>query len=177
MNNDPRTEQQKRVDAEGIGRSVGTAYDVPVEAPVLKLAESEKTEDDDLKNSFTTSSGRKVFLARLQMSCTYDGCLEGSRESNSKHIRKSLVEDVRKAMPRYQAFSVVDEETTVLPDFQWIVGFWTNRGVKTDGSDYNSQLCICCFNEGIPTDLKKFLQVTLAEVDWESCAEDYDITL
>ena len=126
---------------------------------------------------FVMPSGREVFLVRLHMSLTYDGCMEGGRASNSHYIRKRLVADIQEEFAGNQKVVCIDKGNQVLPDFRWIAEFASNGGVKTDDSDYNSQLCICWFNDILPSDLHTFLNEVLVTINWEEEAEDYSIML
>lgn len=124
--------------------------------------------------TYTLTSGRTVFLARLLLGSTYVGQLEGTLETASYHIRRSLAERVAEVMQPGKPLVVVGNDIPVLPSFQWIAEFHSQRAVHTDDADYSSRLFVCWFTDGITDTLHSALADVLAVVDWETHATDYD---
>jgi hypothetical protein len=131
--------------------------------------------DKTRRRFFRLVSGREVFLVRLQMSSTYSGCLEGTLESNSRHIRHRLNTTVRETFAPNRAVVCIDPDGAALPDLLWMAEYESQKGVKTDDPYFNSRLCICWFSDTLPNDLRRFLHDALARIDWEQDAEDYDM--
>jgi hypothetical protein len=109
------------------------------------------------------------------MSHTYAGVLEGTPERASLHIRRSITKSVAEVMPPGKPLVVLGNETPVLPSFQWIAEFHSQRGVQTDDPDYNSKLFVCWFTDNISNALYSAIADILAAVDWDNQAIDYDI--
>lgn len=125
-------------------------------------------------NRFILASGREVWVSRLWMEHTYENVLEGTPETASQHIRRSLPERMRKRFE--QKVVVIESSEKVLPTQTWIIKFESGEGAKTDDSDYNSTLFVCWFAEEIPDNLNEKIRNVLSLVNWEEQAEDYDIT-
>ena len=137
--------------------------------------EEDPDERQTHRSHFTMPSGRKVYLARLQMSLTYAGQMEGGRVSCSRYIRERMPERVKDEFAPHQKLIVIDDGGRALPDVRWLAEFSSGGGVKTDDSEYFSQLCLCWFSDDLPTDFNAFFQQTLAKINWEEDAEDYSI--
>jgi hypothetical protein len=125
--------------------------------------------------TYTLTSGRTVFLSRLLLGSTYAGQLEGTLETASYYIRRSLAERIAEVMQPGKPLVVVGNDTSVLPSFQWIAEFHSQRAVHTDDPDYSSQLFVCWFTDDIPDTLHSAIADVLAAVNWEAQATDYDI--
>lgn len=127
------------------------------------------------KGSFTLADGREVYLTRLLLTRTYEGVLEGAPAAASRHIRKRLAVEVGQSLRVKMPVAVIDEGQPELPSYQWVATFDSSHGVKTKDPDYSSRLAICWFSDALPSELHSAIVATLARVDWDTLAEDYDI--
>jgi len=94
---------------------------------------------------FIFSSGRIVWISRLWMEHTYEGCMGGTPEANSQHIRQSMCEEMRKRFG--QKVTVIEPGKEVLPRLTWIAKFESAKGAKNDDPDCNSALLVRAQNK------------------------------
>jgi hypothetical protein len=123
---------------------------------------------------FKTKSGRSVFLSNLSMTSTYKGQLEGGPEIGSRHLRKSLQEELARMFGGDAGVVIFDDTSKPLLHRKWIAHFHGRFSLWTDDSDYASCLTVCWFSEELPTDLPAYLQEILDRADYEKNAKDYD---
>jgi hypothetical protein len=126
---------------------------------------------------FTHPNGREVYLMKLMITPTYEGCLEGNPEQHTQSELGSLPGKARKHMPPGKPLVVLDPRLKVLPDWIWIAEFESQKGVKTADPDFNSRLYVCWFTDDVKRDITVEIGSILSKVDWESNADDYDITM
>jgi hypothetical protein len=124
---------------------------------------------------FKLSSGRSVYLSALNMSGTFEGALEGSPETLTRHLRERLAQSVHKILPPGMPLVIIGADVPVLPKYQWVARFFSRRGVNTDDPDYNSELTLCWFSEELYRDLPAAINEILLPLDWERLAGDYDM--
>ena len=126
-------------------------------------------------NEFRLPSGRSVYLSALHMRFTFEGALEGSPQTLTRHLRPRLAQSVQKTLPSGMPLVLIGAEAPVLPEYQWVAQLFSRRGVKTEDSDFNSHLALCWFSDGVYRDLPDAIEEILLQVDWEGLAADYDI--
>ena len=135
---------------------------------------------ENLSTNMTTlqlTSGRTVYLLQLSIVYTYAGVLEGSRATATEHISNSLSDRVRDIAHLNAPLYIIPPSTSPLPDYLWITEFLSNEAVHHKDPDYASELSVCWFSDQSAFDLKlnDFIRATIADIDWNKYAVDYDI--
>ena len=130
-------------------------------------------------SNFTTSKGRVIRLVGLKVVATYEGWLEGSRESISQIIIERLSSVNSRLGPGEIPMLVLPIDILPLPSFRWTVELSSPRGVKNTDPDYDSMLKVTWFADAKLFDLTvhEIVESKLAIVDWEQYAADIDITI
>jgi hypothetical protein len=126
---------------------------------------------------FRYPSGREVRAVGVKISPTYLGQLEGTPERLSDRILEELPKCVVREFGPGSPLVILDADERPLPEWIWIAEFESWTAVATRDTDYHSRLCVCWFTADIDRHLPSEIERVLARVDWESSAEDYDITL
>lgn len=118
--------------------------------------------------------GREIFLVRWAIEGTYAGLLEGTLETASRYIRKSLPERAAQVLSPATPLTVVPAPDGTLPQWLCVAEFGSRRGVNTDDPDFNSMLYACWFMDDTALSLDAVIESILPQLDWDQVAEDYD---
>ena len=131
---------------------------------------------DPLHGRYALADGRTVSLARLLITPTYEGVLEGRPAYISQMLRQRLAVNVPRALGCPAPLVILDDGQAELPPYRWAATFTSPRGVqRADNPDYSSRMSLCGFTSIIPADIHAMIAEALAAVDWDADAEDYDI--
>ena len=130
------------------------------------------------EHSYNLGSGRAVGLVRLHVDRTYAGLLEGTPTSATPHLLARAHDDVARTLPPGRPLLVVHDGEAELPAYRLIAEFESRRGVGTNDPDWASRLFVCWFVDDVGTSsIDHFVQSVLRAVDWETQAQDFDMTL
>lgn len=124
---------------------------------------------------FKTTTKREVWISRLTFKATYEGCLEGTAETNSFYMREDngFAEDLKRAFPELQSFFVVDNGEPELPRFKWMA-LLKSEAISSKDFDCMSRLGLCWFTDTFDCDLPSILEKIISEIEWEEVAEEFE---
>lgn len=111
---------------------------------------------------FTMPSGRVLRVGSLALSLTYSGHMEGSYESVSNHVLKSIRKKEKGAR------IAILESTFPLPSVQCEA--WLR---SDEDGDLESKLKVYWWLDAMPDSVQAALQ-PLGAIDWAAMAETYD---
>ena len=124
---------------------------------------------------YRLASGRRVFLAGLQLDRTYAGALEGSPEALSQCILEALHARVQDGARQGKPVVIHEPHVTPLPRFRVRAEFESSRAVKESDPDFHSELAVWFFASRIDVSIDELLMPVLQELDWDAHAKDFDI--
>lgn len=152
--------------------------------PVLQTLEQQIDEENrakgwDLKHilaSYELKDGKNVYLRKLVIGHTYEGCLEGDRRVFSAQILERAPQQARDLIQRGTSMPmvVVPPEYIPLPNFMWVAEFERPEDSRVDGPIVSSTLCLAWFEETLLRPVDDVIKVAVARVDWYAHAFTYE---
>jgi hypothetical protein len=144
-----------------------------------QIEEENRAKGWDLKHilaSYELKDGQDVYLRKLVIGHTYEGCLEGDRREFSTHILERAPEQARYLIHcgTEMPMVVVPPEYIPLPNFMWVAHFERHEDSRVDGPMVSSRLCLAWFEETLLRPVDDVIRVAVARLDWYARAVTYE---
>lgn len=152
--------------------------------PVLQTLKQQIEEENRAKGldwkhklaSYELKDGKNVYLRKLVIGHTYEGCLEGDGRVFSTNILDRAPEQARYLIGRGGSgpMVVVPPEYIPLPNFMWVAHFERPEDSRADGPMVSSTLCLAWFEETLLRPVDDVIKGAVARVDWDAVAFTYE---
>jgi hypothetical protein len=119
--------------------------------------------------SFTTASGRKIYLEQLHIRTSWLGFLEGSPAGVRSEVLRRLPDHVKRTFGDTGLF-LREPSAGSLPAFTFLAGLASYAPVKP-GFD-RSALVVVWFGDALPDNLPAELTRQIEGIEWEKYARD-----
>jgi hypothetical protein len=155
-------------------------FDVEPGSAALPVLQTLKQHDgpDPSRGSprFELKDGKYVYLRKLVIGNTYEGCLEGDRRVFSTQILERAPQQARDLIKTGTSMPmvVVPPEYLPLPNLMWVAELERHEDSRVDGPMVSSTLCLAWFEETLGRPVDDVIRVAVARVDWYAHAFTYE---
>lgn len=143
----------------------------------MSESEGDQVTDDEtgMYWSIAHPDGRSLRLMRFSMWRTYEGVIEGSRESATRAMMPGLRERSLARIGVSLPVVVIGPSSARAPEWTCVAHLESNRAVASDDPDYCSRLAVVWFVDSKARSVNDMIEAIAPDVDWAGHAEDFDV--